>query len=196
MLWTMVLPGIVLWLIETRSWDSLRLVFPQGWRLWGTIALLLILIAAFARTIARLARNRRRKRIKLGNPSVEKYSPHTRYELGWWVMLSLSAGFCEEWIFRGYLIWAFQSTLGLWGAAALSVVVFAFAHAYQGAKGVLATGIAGAVLTLVVLVSGSLIPAMLLHALVDIEQGLVAWLVFRDSRDATETLGYEDSARS
>jgi hypothetical protein len=95
------------------------------------------------------------------------------------VGVSLSAGFCEEFIFRGYLIWAFQSLLGLWGAAALSVVLFAVAHAYQGARGIVSTGIVGSLLTLVVLIFGSLLPAIALHALIDIDQGLVAWLVLR-----------------
>jgi membrane protease YdiL (CAAX protease family) len=120
----------------------------------------------------------------MGNPHVERLSPHTRSELSWWVAVSLSAGFCEEFIFRGYLIWAFQPVLGLWGAAGFSVVVFAAAHAYQGAKGILATGVVGSLLTLVVLISGSLWPAIALHALTDIGAGLVAWLAFRKVQGA------------
>jgi membrane protease YdiL (CAAX protease family) len=116
----------------------------------------------------------------MGSPHVEKLAPHTRSELGWWLAVSLSAGFCEEFVFRGYLIWVFQPLLGLWGAAAFSVVVFAAAHAYQGAKGILATGVVGSLLTLVVLISGSLLPAIALHALTDIGTGLVAWLALRN----------------
>jgi uncharacterized protein len=112
-------------------------------------------------------------------------SPRTRSEAGWWVALSMTAGFCEEFIFRGYLIWAFQSVLGLWVSAALSVVVFALAHSYQGVKGILGTGAVGLLFTVVVLASGSLWPAIVLHALVDIGQGLIAWLVLR--RGETES---------
>lgn len=184
MLWTLVAAGVAVWLIEARAWGSLRLITPHGWRLWGAIGLVLVLAMTYGRTALRIARSKRRKRISMGNPHAEKLVPHTRSELGWWVALSLSAGFCEEFIFRGYLIWAFQPMLGLWGAAAFSVVVFAVAHAYQGVKGILATGIVGSLLTLVVLFSGSLLPAMALHALVDIGEGLVAWLVFRESPDA------------
>ena len=99
MLWTLVAAGVALWLFEARTWESLRLVEPHGWRLWG--------------------------------------------------------------------------------AAAFSVVVFAAAHAYQGAKGILATGFAGCLLTLVVLIFGSLWPAIALHVLTDIGTGLVAWLALR-----------------
>lgn len=179
MLWALVAAGVVVWLIEARALGSLRLITPHGWRLWGAIGLVLVLAMTYGRTVLRIARSKRQKRIKLANPQVEKLAPHTRSELGWWVALSLSAGFCEELIFRGYLLFAFQPMLGLWGAAAFSVVVFAVAHAYQGRKGILGAGIVGGLLTLVVLISGSLLPAMALHALVDIGEGLVAWLVLR-----------------
>jgi membrane protease YdiL (CAAX protease family) len=43
----------------------------------------------------------------------------------------------------------------------------------------LSTGIVGTLLTLVVLIFGSLWPAIALHALVDIGSGLVAWLALR-----------------
>ncbi len=182
MLWTMTAPGVALWLFEARPWGSLRFITAHGWRLWVAVMLVLTVAITCARTAVGIARSKRPKRIKVGNPHVEKISPHTRFELGWWVATSLSAGFCEEFVFRGYLIWAFEPVFGLWGAAAFSVVVFALAHAYQGAKGILATGVVGGLFTLVVLILGSLWPAMALHALVDIEQGVVAWLVFRKAR--------------
>ena len=180
LLWTLIAAGVALWLFEARAWGALRLITPHGWRLWGAIGLVLALAITYARTVVRIARSKRPRRTKMGNAHVERLAPHTRSELGWWVAVSLSAGFCEEFIFRGYLIWAFQPVFGLWGAAAFSVVGFAAAHAYQGAKGFLATGVVGSLLTFVVLMFGSLLPAMALHALVDIAQGLVAWLVLRE----------------
>jgi membrane protease YdiL (CAAX protease family) len=184
MLWTLVAAGVALWLFEARAWESLRLIAPHGWRLWSAIGLVLMLVITYARTVIRIARSKRPKRIQMGYPHVEKLAPHTRSELGWWLAVSLSAGFCEEFVFRGYLIWVFQPLLGLWGAAAFSVVVFAAAHAYQGAKGILATGVVGSLLTLVVLISGSLFPAIALHVLTDIGTGLVAWLALRKAQGA------------
>jgi len=180
-MWTLVAGVVALWLLEGRSWGALRLVAPHGWRLWGSLGLVVAFAIFSVRPVVRIARTRRR--IKMGNPHVEKYSPHTRSELGWWVAASLSAGFCEELVFRGYLIWAFQPMLGLWGAAAFSLVVFAAGHSYQGAKGLLASGAIGGLLTLVVLILGSLLPAMALHAIVDASQGVVAWLAFRKMRE-------------
>jgi len=188
MLWGLVAAGVALWLFEARAWESLRLVAPHGWRLWGAAGLVLLLVITYARTVVRIARSKRPSRVKMANPAAEMLSPRTRFEMGWWVALSLSAGFCEEFIFRGYLIWVFQPLIGLWGAAAFSVVVFAVAHAYQGGNGILATGFVGSLLTLVVLISGSLLPAIVLHALIDIGTGAVAWLALRKARGAGEII--------
>jgi membrane protease YdiL (CAAX protease family) len=180
LLWTLLAGAVVLWMFERRDWTELRLVVPRGWRILATIGLLAVIAMFYARTMAKIARAKRSgRRIKFPKQA-ERRVPHTRAELAWFVALSVSAGICEEFIFRGYLIWLLQSMLGLWGAAAVSVVVFAAAHAYQGAKGALAVGIVGSLLTLVVLVSGSLVPAIAAHVLIDVGEGLVAWLALRD----------------
>jgi len=179
LLWLLTAAAVALWVREARSWEALRLVALHGWRLWVATGLVAACAISYGRRAARIARRLRRGRVKIGNPGVERLAPQTGPELGLWLALSVTAGCCEEFLFRGYLIWAFQPLLGLWGAAALSLVVFTVAHAYQGAKGMVAVGAVGAVLTVVVLTLGSLWPAMLMHAIIDAGEGLVAWLVLR-----------------
>jgi membrane protease YdiL (CAAX protease family) len=180
LLWTLAAGGLALWMVERRSWTELRLVAPHGWRLLGTIGLLLAVAVFYARPVATIARARRsNKRIKFPENAARR-APHTRAELAWWMALSVSAGICEEFIFRGYLIWVLQPALGLWFAAAASLIVFAAAHAYQGAKGVIAVGVVGGLFTLIVLVFGSLVPAIAMHILGDAGEGLVAWLALRE----------------
>jgi membrane protease YdiL (CAAX protease family) len=179
-LWTLVAAGVALWMLERRSWSELRFVAPHGWRILGTIGLLLVVAIFYARQVAAIARARRsNKRIKFPK-DVARRAPHTRTELAWWTALSVSAGFCEEFICRGYLIWVLTPALGLWFAAAASLIVFTAAHAYQGAKGLVAVGIVGGLLTLIVLVFGSLVPAIAVHMLVDAGEGFVAWMALRD----------------
>lgn len=182
-LWVLVGAVVLLWLYQGRSWALLRLDLPRGIRLWISVALVLAVTALLVATIVRLARLQRRRRVKVRSQAIA-HAPHTTRELAWWALVSVSAGCCEELIFRGFLIWAFQPLLGLWGAAVLSVVVFAAAHAYQGAAGVLATGVVGAILTVVVLVFGSLWPAVAIHVVLDLQQGIAAWLVLHRAPDS------------
>jgi len=170
-----------LWLLLGRRWAVLGLKAPTGWRLWISLAVVSVFALALAGMILRLVRLMRGKRVKMQGDAAVR-SPHTTSELGWWAAVSLSAGFCEELIFRGFLIWLLQSMLGWWGAAGLSLLAFAMAHAYQGIKGVIAVAAVGAFLTLMVLVFESLWPAIAIHVLLDLQQGLTAWLVLRGSR--------------
>ena len=70
--------------------------------------------------------------------------------------------------------------LGWWGAAGVSLAGFAAGHAYQGWRGVLQTGVVGAVYTLFVAVFESLWPAIVLHAVMDFAAGVMAWLALRE----------------
>jgi membrane protease YdiL (CAAX protease family) len=97
--------------------------------------------------------------------------PRSEAERRTFAAVALTAGICEEVVFRGfgmaYTRWAWP------GASTTEIivvtsVVFGIAHAYQGPVGVVATGLVGAVLGWVVVATGSLLPAMLIHALVDL----------------------------
>jgi membrane protease YdiL (CAAX protease family) len=181
--WLTVAVGAALWAANGRSWASFGLALPDGWRGWVSAALLLLLAAYFAwaiRALVHSAEVRAGARQQIGN--LTSVLPHTRPELVWFGGLSLTAGFCEEFLFRGYFIWALAPWLGWWGAAALSVALFAGWHAYQGWQGVLRTGVVGALFTWVVAMSGSLWPAIALHALLDLGQGAIAWLVLREGQ--------------
>src|SRR5215471_11983632 len=156
--WPTVAVGIALWLFHERSWSALGLILPGGWRMWASLLPILGFVLYQARTAAKIARikgPKPRMRAQLGDLSIAL--PHTRSELRSFVALSLTAGFCEEFLFRGYLIWALRPWLGWWGAAALSLPMFMAAHAYQGKAGVVQTGLLGTLFTLLVAISGSLV---------------------------------------
>ena len=101
--------------------------------------------------------------------------PRTTTERRLFVLLSLAAGLGEEVAFRGYVL-AVLAGLGLgpWGAAAAAAVPFGFLHAYQGWWGIVRTAFVGLILGASVVLSGSIWPAALAHAAVDVIAGL--WL--------------------
>jgi membrane protease YdiL (CAAX protease family) len=190
--WAVVAVGAALWLYNDRSWRSLGFSVPDGWRLWVPVALALLLVAYTVHAAATLARDsqaRASARQQIGK--IPDVGPHTRTELYWFGGVSLTAGFCEEFLYRGYFIWALAPWLGWWGAAALSVALFASAHAYQGWNGALRTGVVGTILTLVVAISTSLWPAIVLHVLVDLGSGIIAWLVLREAQATDDVMEVE-----
>jgi membrane protease YdiL (CAAX protease family) len=58
-------------------------------------------------------------------------------------------------------------------AAVLSSLVFGILHAYQGWLGIVRTALLGMILAASFVVSGSLWPAIIAHALLDVLVGLV-----------------------
>jgi membrane protease YdiL (CAAX protease family) len=98
--------------------------------------------------------------------------PDTALERAAWALLSLTAGVCEELYFRGFLIRILHERgldLPLAAALVASSLIFGLGHLYQGAKGVLGTTIGGGVFGLLFLLTGSLIPGVVLHALIDLQ---------------------------
>src|SRR5690606_3922020 len=179
--WTIVALGAAIWMASDRPWALLGFTVPDGWRLWAAVALIALLVAWLAAGVASLARSpEARASLRQQAQEFTSVLPHKRQDLYWFGGVSLTAGFCEEFLFRGYFIWAMAPWQGWWGAAALSLAIFALGHAYQGWSGVLRTGIVGALFTLVVAVLDSLWPAIVLHALLDLGQGTMAWLALRE----------------
>ena len=98
-------------------------------------------------------------------------TPRTKREKRWWFPLSLSAGICEEIIFRGafvFLVASIFPNISIYLVFVILVVLFGLFHFYQGAKGFILTTLAGAFLALLYIASGTLIFVVALHFLVDI----------------------------
>ncbi len=99
--------------------------------------------------------------------------PRTADEAKAWKAVSFTAGVTEEFIFRGVLLY----TLTLYvdfsdvSLALASGVLFGLAHAYQGVRGIVVTGLLGALFGYVYLVMGVLWPLMVLHMLLDLIAG-------------------------
>ena len=83
-------------------------------------------------------------------------------------IIAPTAAFCEEFLFRGYLLAQLHDWLHsmMWAWLACSVA-FGLAHFYQGWSGMTRAGLLGALLAYPVVRWGSLYPSMLAHWMID-----------------------------
>ncbi|MFC7327621.1 CPBP family intramembrane glutamic endopeptidase [Marinactinospora rubrisoli] len=126
----------------------------------------------FGRSRARAPRQEEpagRQRTAPGAHVMAVLAPRSRRERRLAVAVSVTAGVCEEVLYRGLFI-AFGVSLGLpvWAAAVLSCLLFAVAHVYQGWWGLVGPGLLGVLFTLTYLGTGSLIVPILLHLAIDL----------------------------
>jgi membrane protease YdiL (CAAX protease family) len=110
--------------------------------------------------------------------------PTSQEERRAFVPLALTAGICEEVLYRGflasYVVWLWPGASDGW-IIGIIAVSFGLAHLYQGSLGVVVTGLLGALLGSMVIATGSLLPAIVIHALIDLR------IVFLPDLRAPET---------
>ena len=88
-----------------------------------------------------------------------------------WVLVSFTAGFCEEIAFRGYLMTRLR-LLGKFQSWVIPTIISALAfgacHAYQGVPGLIVITTYGALFSLLYIRTGSLWPCIIAHSLQDL----------------------------
>ena len=110
--------------------------------------------------------------------SVQLITPQTALEMVAWVLVCLTAGFCEETIFRGYLQRQFIAWTGnVTAGVVLSAILFGTAHIYQGVRPVILIIVFGLLFGILAEFRRSLLPGMMTHAWQDTIAGLAAKFV-------------------
>jgi len=177
-----VMAGVAVWCLGTTAiWSGSAAVLAGRTALGRPLTLIPILLVAGALlTLACKAFFRSFKKPSIRDSyarAISKSSfrflfPTTVAEIRWFALLSVSAGICEEVVYRSFLInyfFAGPFHLALPLAFALSAVLFGIAHAYQGWGGIIQTAIYGAVVGLLFLATGSLLLVIVVHTFVDLQ---------------------------
>jgi len=100
--------------------------------------------------------------------SVQFLMPQGRTEMMLWMALSVSAGLCEETLYRGYLPTQFAAlTNSLTAGIAMSGVAFGLSHAYQGPGQAVVIAIDGMMLGALAHWRRSVRPGMIAHTFKD-----------------------------
>lgn len=104
-------------------------------------------------------------------PGIQRYIallPSNPMERAFWILIALSAGFCEELVFRGYLQKTLEFTTNAGTAIIMQGVIFGLVHFYQGIKLVTIIIVLGTMLGFLAHWRKKLWPGMMFHALQDI----------------------------
>ncbi|WP_052745932.1 CPBP family intramembrane glutamic endopeptidase [Allosalinactinospora lopnorensis] len=146
---------------------------------WGPLLAALIGFCLALLVVWLLTRDRgsKRKGGRAGEPPLPNpgghalitLAPRSRTERRLAAGLAVTAGVCEELLYRGLFV-ALGVAVGMpvWVAAVLSCVLFAFAHIYQGWWGLVGPGLLGALLTVLYLGTASLLVPIVLHVALDL----------------------------
>jgi membrane protease YdiL (CAAX protease family) len=105
--------------------------------------------------------------------------PHSVGELLLFILVSMTAGFCEEVIFRGYLqrqFAAFTRSEGI--AIVLQAIIFGLGHGYQGTARMVLITVYGVMFGLLAFWRKSLRPGMISHAWQDSVSGIALYFIF------------------
>ena len=103
----------------------------------------------------------------------DRILPQAPPELLAFVALAVTAGLCEEFLYRGFLMAALgRAGLPVWGVVLLSSVLFGLAHLYQGRGGLVSTLVVGTVFGMARIAYDGLVPVMVWHFAVDAVAGV------------------------
>jgi membrane protease YdiL (CAAX protease family) len=179
--WGLALLALVIWLSAPDvDAAAVGLRWPDGWPgpVAGGLALLVVLfVVASTRALRGGALTRLSVPAADGRHAEEPVHatlallPRSPGERRLFTVVGVTAGVCEEWLYRGFFLAVLSAVTGGLPPAALVVAAaaaFGLAHAYQGTGGVLTTGVLGAVMAVLYLDTRSLLLPVLLHALIDL----------------------------
>ena len=192
--WGLAVLAFIVWLFATDvDAGAVGLRWPQEWPGWATsvvVVVVLLLVVASTRQLragALLEMARPTRRPDLSPPARGRHAeppgqstlallPRSDEERRLFTVVGITAGVCEEWLYRGFFLAVVAAVVG--GAPSFVLVLaaaiaFGLAHAYQGRAGIMTTGVLGGVMAALYLDTGSLLLPVLLHALIDLRFLLV-----------------------
>lgn len=183
--WEWALAGLVFWGIRMRGVPLRQLLGvrrPQ-WRDWrNDLGLALTFWIAASIVLSAIGILLKLGHFSMPQKTIVQLAPENSIQLLLWIVLSISAGICEELVFRGYLLQQLSSGgKHLWTGVIVSSLLFGVSHGYERASGMIAITVYGAMFCGLANRRGSLRAGMIAHAWHDIFSG-IALMLLRHSR--------------
>lgn len=176
--WTLAALTVAAWLTAGRSLPQLGFGWPGGRGTWLAAAAVVLIVGLMSHQLRALPKHPDvhaavREQLEGAAP----FLPRTAAEQSWFTMVAITAGICEEILFRGFCIAYVGAWVGVGWAIVVTSLIFGLGHLYQGRNGAIKTGIAGLVAGGIFVLGGTLWLPIALHVFVDIHGGLVHRIV-------------------
>jgi membrane protease YdiL (CAAX protease family) len=182
--WGLVLLTLIVWLAPGRELPELGFRLHGGVAGWIGLAVTAAAVGFlfyqwFAiRSLDHVGREKLHRQID----SVRDLLPRSGAEYRTFQALAITAGVCEEILYRGFLLAFLSRFVGEWPAVFIGGAIFGGAHFYQGIVGCFKTGAIGIAAGALYVLSDSLLWPVIVHAAIDLHGGAVGRLLLTTDR--------------
>jgi membrane protease YdiL (CAAX protease family) len=167
--WALFAALVIAWLVCRRPWPDLG--FRFGNSIGAAIGTaFLILVGVFVRmqhTAVRKMTDQQVAKFQERSSETAFFLPSTHRERVLFAMTAATAGICEELLCRGFVFWYLGHFMNPWLSLPVASAAFGLAHAYQGGKGIVRTGIVGAIFGALFVLTHSLLYPIIGHITID-----------------------------
>lgn len=183
MVWEWLAVGYIYWGLRRRG-KSFRHIAGERWKNAGAFFLdVAIAFGFWISALVILAIVAHLVRSPGMQQAARNVAPRDLFESLLWVALSITAGICEETIFRGYLqrqfvAWTRNQVVGV----VLSAALFGAGHIYQGGRATIVIGVYGLLFGILAEARKNLRPGMMVHAWHDSFTGLAVEFLIKHGR--------------
>lgn len=176
--WLLVLFTVAIFLMGGISLRLLGLYNPHGFimppGLMGGITIgicvgLIVVVLLNILTSGHRQQKRTQRPVRVGD--FHALLPQTPKERLMFALVAVTAGICEEILFRGLPVYVLDHqfpNLGPILVIVITALIFGWVHYYQGWRGIIGTAVLGGLFTSIYLATGALWIPMILHSLIDL----------------------------
>jgi membrane protease YdiL (CAAX protease family) len=183
--WFGLVMVVAVWIFNGRSMASLGLKWPEFQQGMLVLLLTIIFVIGYAYdTISSVLDPEAYQKLSQEWKENLTIIPANLRELRGFFWVGITAGICEEVLYRGFLInylaFALEpNRFGLLMAVSLPAMVFGISHLYQGWEAVFKIVLLSLVFGALFVLTGSLLLPVVLHILVDVVGGWLSYRVVR-----------------